>query len=157
MLVVGLKIYSFMNRISPGLGNGVVKNSLKCREIICRSGLCGAVSHGMSLHRILTDTSVFVSLVVRVHLWDFRWNSGSETAQLTLNVDQPMWFCKFTQQMAPRERPAGLHQETLPDLSKSPSYKVNTCRWAGVVSLVLKEGVDATDSAEQMEARETGC
>lgn len=68
MLVVGLKIYSFMNRISPGLGNGVVKNSLKCREIICRSGLCGAVSHGMSLHRILTDTSVFVSLVVRVHL-----------------------------------------------------------------------------------------
>ena len=56
--------------------------------------------------------------------------------------------------MAPRERPAGLHQETLPDLSKSPSYKVNTSRWAGVVSLVLKEGVAATDSAEQMEARD---
>lgn len=42
MLVVGLKIYSFMNRISPGLGKDVIKNSLKCREIICHSGLRGA-------------------------------------------------------------------------------------------------------------------
>lgn len=62
---------------------------------------------------------------------------------------------KLTQEMPPRERPAGLHQETLPDLSESPSYKVSNSRWAGAVSLVLKEGVDATDSAEQMEARGT--
>ena len=39
MLVVGLKIYSFMNRICPGLGKGVIKNSPKGRELICCYGL----------------------------------------------------------------------------------------------------------------------
>lgn len=42
MLVVGLKIYSFINRICPGLGKGVIKNFPKGREIICHYGLCGA-------------------------------------------------------------------------------------------------------------------
>lgn len=106
MLVVGLKIYSFMNRICPGLGKGVIKNSPKGREIICCYGLCGT--------KFLMGCHYIEFLLTLQYLWAWLWESISEIADETvvLRLHSWLWMLISPCELAnsPRKCPLGRGQ-----------------------------------------------